>query len=356
MSSLGPFDQFKVLHHIDTMKAISSGRIVAPVTVSIEPCSGCNYNCIWCSSKKYREENPSILSKELLNYLPTELAGAGVKAVLFTGGGEPMLNPHLLDAMPKYKTAGLQIGVITNGAIFRTIDDFFILAYNCEFIRVSIDAIKPETYELVHGTSPEMLGIVLQYLKRLINARDKLSYNGSKKCEIGVSYLLSPVNLDELETAIIWFQNVGVDYVQIKPVFSPRNVLGNDRGRNELYNIVEEKAQLWSNEGFSVYFLRHYFDEGSTKYIRPYHVCLGHWLTANILSNGKLSICCQTTSQPNSWFGNLYANHFEEIWRSGEHQRAIDNIDLLKCKPCKFELYNQMLWAMAGNPKHVNFI
>jgi len=351
--SLGPFNAYKVLRNAGRMSMIANGAIIPPITASVEPSSFCNLKCPYCNSKKFRAENQSKLPKDLLQRLPQELSIYGVKGVLFTGGGEPLSNPHLLPTFEDYKRRGLDVGLITNGTMFRSMDDFYDVVGSCSFVRISLDAIQNQTYQRMHGTKIDV-AVVLRYIKELVKAR---SHSCNSKCKIGVSYLIDKDNLNEFDHAVKTLRELGINYVQVKPIFIPKSKFGKLREERDIVRSVVNKVKAKYEEGgFKVYFLDHYFEEGKADYVRPYSVCLGHYLTANILSNGKLSICCQNIEKKEQWFGDLSKQSFKEAWESEEHTEAANNIKLAECKPCKFEESNKMLWAMKLPHEHENFI
>jgi len=351
--SLGQFNTYKVLSHLENLKAISEGQIVPPVTASIEPSSFCNFNCPHCNSREFRQKHQAVLSKEVLKRLPVELSLYGVKAVLFTGGGEPLSNPNLLETFRDYRRNGMSVGLITNGTMFRTVDDYYDVVGNCSFIRISLDAISEYCYNRMHGTSHGSR-VVLYYMRELVKARRAV--HRIDKCQIGVSYLLTHTNENEAWEAAKVVKEIGADYIQIKPIFNPRTEFYDEGLLSALDERVEQLRRQFESPEFRVYYFRNYFHAGLENYQRPYPVCLGHFLTANILSTGKLSICCQTINNDDLTFGDLNEQPFRQAWESIEHLKVASKINLKECKPCKFEEYNKMLWSMRAPPEHKDFI
>ena len=49
--------------------------------------------------------------------LITDLRSVGVKSITFTGGGEPLLSPHLEAFVNRAKLNHMEIGLITNGIL-----------------------------------------------------------------------------------------------------------------------------------------------------------------------------------------------------------------------------------------------
>jgi len=105
--------QLKLLWCGDRVKSWLERKSIAPVLIEIAPTGYCNASCPWCFFKDKRGTE-KICAKMLIKTLK-DLAKAGVKAVNWTGGGEPTLHPNFADFVKVAHEFGLKQGLFTNG-------------------------------------------------------------------------------------------------------------------------------------------------------------------------------------------------------------------------------------------------
>ena len=111
MSILNP--QSKLFWHGDRVKSWLEGATPSPVLVEIAPTGFCNASCPWCFFKDKR--GGSIDTDVMLKTLNV-LKKMGVKAINWTGGGEPTLYENLPALLRDIKNEGLLTKSDTNGS------------------------------------------------------------------------------------------------------------------------------------------------------------------------------------------------------------------------------------------------
>src|SRR5690606_31804808 len=109
-----------------------------------------------------------------------ELADCGVKAITFTGGGEPLVHREAAAILERAAAAGLEFGVVTNGFNLRGAAQD-VIAKHAKFVRVSLDSGTPETHQFAHGTP------FLQFHQILANIRATREKAGDRPLTIGAS-------------------------------------------------------------------------------------------------------------------------------------------------------------------------
>ena len=113
MNILNP--QSKLLWHGDRVKSWLEGATPPPVLVEIAPVGYCNASCPWCFFKD-KNDGGRIDPKVMLNTLRV-LKWRGVKAVNWTGGGEPTIHPDFESFVYRAKELGLEQGLFTNAYV-----------------------------------------------------------------------------------------------------------------------------------------------------------------------------------------------------------------------------------------------
>ena len=108
----------KIFNHPAKLQSFSEGKIAPPIYVRVKPTNVCNHHCYYCA---YDSNSPSGVDRTL--QLPKEKAmeilddfkEMGVKAVTYSGGGEPLVYPHIIEMMKKTLDYGIDLSMITNG-------------------------------------------------------------------------------------------------------------------------------------------------------------------------------------------------------------------------------------------------
>lgn len=126
--------------------APAGGR--APVVVW-NVCRHCNMSCPHCYAAAAYRPSPEDLSTEEAMRLLEDMAGCGVRIVIFSGG-EPLLRPDLLELLAHARRVGIAPQLSTNGVF---IDDDCarrLAAAGVAYVGVSIDGI-PEFNDRYRG-------------------------------------------------------------------------------------------------------------------------------------------------------------------------------------------------------------
>ena len=106
------------------------------ISTHISPTSKCNLSCSYCSVAK-RNRQFQIELSVIQDYV-TKLKSRGLKAVILTGGGEPLLYPDFNQLVCWLKNEGLKVALITNGTLCDRVDTWELF----DWVRVSITSGK----------------------------------------------------------------------------------------------------------------------------------------------------------------------------------------------------------------------
>jgi len=338
MSDIRIFSSNKILKHLDRVLPWLKGENVYPITFEIDLTNRCNNRCPGCIGGRTNAED---LKDPFL--ILDQLAKAKVKAVTFTGGGEPLLYPKVLESVKYAKKLGLDVGFITNGLAL-TKSACEVILDNCVWIRISLDASNPEEYLLTHG----MGGTTFKKVEENIALLTQTKKEKKSSCTIGVGYLTNKRLMKGMLPATEFCKKVEVDYIQFRPFHW------------DMTPIDEQlkKCQKLETKEFLVLYSKHKYDSmKETDLGRNYKVCYGHQFASVLCANGDMTVCCHTRGDKKFVLGNIYKNTIEEIWNSDQRKKAIAYIDLEKCIPfCRCDTFNQVLWNLKQPTEHENFL
>ncbi len=344
---------------------------VRPVTAQLVPTLHCNFNCPRCSYGGSKEKLMALQDKSLINMdrstmfsIIDKLQDAGLKGVVFTGGGEPTVNPFLVEGMRYASERGLRIGLFTNGSILTKDKIHAMLDLNPTFLRVSLDAGTPMVHSLIHGYD-----IAQGYFQKVFTNLEEMAKEKVRwglKTTIGVGVSVEPVNLIDLTNVALALRRInditpkgGIDYLVFRPVVSYRcggydhrvvpvlDYLKENMPRyfqsywNYIYKGTQFPKDLFvqANEiidgpvtetlddsGIRVINIRTKM-LGVTYKDRPFSKCRSSSWYIFIGPNGTVYNCVELGLEPRIGIGNLLAQSLDEIWKSSRRQEVLDYID-----------------------------
>jgi len=89
-------DNHKLMYHPDRVRDYLEGKLIYPLYIEISPAGACNHRCTFCAVD-YIGYVVRFLDAEILKGRLSEMAGCGVKSVMYAGEGEPLLHKHLAE-------------------------------------------------------------------------------------------------------------------------------------------------------------------------------------------------------------------------------------------------------------------
>lgn len=350
--NLKQFNPMKVLNHWSTMNAILSGWNPPPVSCEIDLSNRCNHRCIWCMYKDFKKERNVMMPTKTVMTLIDDLSEAGVKSVTFTGGGEPLTSPDVIPVLYKAKNSGLEVGLVTNGGLMNHKISKTIIK-TCNFVRISLDAAIEYTHSTIHkpkDLTRDNFNEIIKDIKTLVEMRKKTE----NILTIGIAFLVHPKNYGEIYSATELAKEIGVDYIQLRPVFIPGS-----QPLVSIWQVVKEsmqKAMELADDEFHVFPILHRFDE-MAKVERTFSQCRGHALLGVVGADSNVYLCCQLRGNPEFSFGSLEKESFFEIWHGKRRQEVIRRINIEKCPPCRYTKYNELLDYLSDKRRpHKNFL
>lgn len=126
----------KFWRHRPQMESYCEGTGHTVISTHISPTSKCNLSCSYCSVAN-RNRHFQIKLSVIQDYV-RKLKTRGLKAVILTGGGEPLLYPDLNQLVRWLKDEGLRVALITNGTVCDKVEKDVWKAF--DWIRVSFTA------------------------------------------------------------------------------------------------------------------------------------------------------------------------------------------------------------------------
>ena len=318
--------QSKIAYYYREVEDLKTGKYVNPVTCEIDPSNICNLDCSFCFFKRYRDQVRDVLNFRTFHGLVIDLVAMGVRSITFTGGGEPLLNQDFNDMHAFALDNAFETGLVTNGTRLGGLKQPF----RFEFIRVSLDAATAETYQRIKGR--DSFQTVVDNVAALVEAKASAA---TAKTTIGLSYVVNPGNVFEVEKAKDLAALIGVDYIQFKPALM---------ANGQVYPGFENISSLRDNVILTG---RHRAEDSFP--------CQIAHLVGIVGANANVYYCCQTRGNKKFALGSLHEESLRSIWE----RRLSLNPDVRKCARCRYMnyvcAYNEV-FGKNVETKHINFL
>jgi MoaA/NifB/PqqE/SkfB family radical SAM enzyme len=279
-----------------------------PLMVVISIIYPCNYGCPNCPytdgnseiRKFYHEHKGDLFPVPLWEKIADECGpyGAWMRC---TGGGEPMLHPHMVSMIEYAKAKGARIWINTNGSMFGPHPKFRpklerLLKAGTDLIEFSMDAADAETYAKVrppHGGPPR--DPQKWWNDTLSNVRAALALRKEYRVStrVVVSIIRQELIEGKLEEAIrFWTEDVGVDEVITRKFLS-----------------WDDNTTIALNRSLDP----HLYASLPTERQEP---CVWPFERLNVDTLGRIALCGQDVSfRTSTLFPNLNETSIKEIWQ-----------------------------------------
>lgn len=295
----------KLLWHSDRVKNWLEEKKISPILIEIALTGYCNANCPWCFFDKQKDSER--IDTEVMLKTIDALADAGVRAINWTGGGEPTLHPDFDKFVRLVAEKKIRQGLFTNG--YREIPE----QDKFDWIRISLT--------------------------------DK-GFEAIKKPAVAFGVCVNQVEsqtAEELTKLCRGARDLGAKYFQIRPA-----LLGSHEIQPKLAS--PQYLKKYETDNFKVYTTPYKYEEA----IKPkkYDKCYGYNFCPSINWKGHLGVCLYMMANPQFIFGNLNQEDFAALWEKiPEHIKIMP--DCQNC--CKNHEINKLLFE-AKNVEQIDFI
>lgn len=349
-----PYSNLKIFGHLEEVQKVKNGERVAPIYIRIKPTNLCNQNCYYCHYK-----NPYLtldqyvpadeIKREKMLEIVRDMKDIGVKAVTFSGGGEPLLYPYIEETMEAVLDAGIDLSIITNGTLLtgRKAE----LLSQAKWVRISLESGCAETYSKIRGVAGEAFEDLCENIR-------EFAQNKSKDCELGINFVIGPGNYKEVYQAGKLMQSLGVNHIKYTALMSDNAEKMHEPFKNQ---VIEQIHQLMDENEAEVKIINLYESDFDTNAVfgRNYNFCgIKDYVTV-IAANSKIYYCHDKAYLSQGEIGDISDRSFKEVWFSEETTRKFAQFDPQEvCRHhCVYDDRNELLNTFYSLDKnHINFI
>lgn len=339
-----PFAADKIFAHKRRIKQWLASGACGPVTFELDIINRCNQKCPACFGF-YKGLDSSVMPLTRIKDVISQIASIGGRAVTFTGGGEPLLHPDILEAVKSAKKAGLDVAVISNGLGF-TPDAADVILSNCVWTRISLDAATPETFKKTHGAGEAAFKTVLGNIAMLVERKKR----AKSACTVGVGFLTCEASRGDIYEFAGLCGRLGADYAQYRPLLKRQGEAGINYSGTKALAEMSRAMRDFAGPGYRVLCSEHKYRRMEAGRVeRAYRKCYGHNFAAVVGADSKMYLCCHMRGMPKYALGDLDSSSMEDIWKSRIRKLAAEQIDFSDCPPlCRCDSFNTILWEITN--------
>jgi cyclic pyranopterin phosphate synthase len=346
-------DSHKLIYHPDTVARWLKGENIYPIEVEISPSGACNHRCVFCAVD-YIGYEPNFLDRDIILRDIGHMHKKGLKSVVCSGEGEPLLNKNLPDIVNGIKALGVDVAMSTNGVLF-TKERLEECLGAFTWVRYSVASMEEKSYRKIQrGKEGDLQKVKENLLEAVRIKKDK-----KIRTTIGVQCLLLPDNEEYIVDMAKELKKIGVNYLTIKPYSQHLHSANQFAVDYNGFIELEEELKTYATKDFSIYFRANAMQKMHQE--KTYTQCLGLPFMAHIDAKGNVWPCVAHIGTEELCYGNIYEQAFEDIWEGEKRQEVVRklnelNINKMCREACRLDEINKFLVELKNPGEHVNFI
>ena len=338
------------------------GEVSAPLYVRIKPTNSCNHRCFYCSYGNPEARRDHVaelraqfhpqdqLDLEIMMNLIRDLGEMKVKAVTFSGGGEPLVYPHIEEAMQSVLDHRIDLSVITNGTFL--CDKKADILRNAKWVRISMDSCRAGNYARIRGIKEEIFHKIAENIKSF--ARKK-----NKDCELGINFVITPDNADEIYDMAAFAKDLSVNHLKMCAVITPDILKTHGPIREGVLEQIRRAETHFQDQNFRI--INKYEDDLAVNAVfeRTYCRCPIQQIVPVVAADANVYFCHDKAYVPGGELGSLKEKSFKEIWFSEATQKRFREFDAGKeCRHhCVYDQRNILINSYLDlDESQINFI
>lgn len=313
------YSKYKIFHYPEKLDSLPSytKEILPPIHIRIKPTNVCGHSCWYCAYKA----DDLQLGKDMVkkDFIPLEkmleiiddAIEMKVKAITFSGGGEPFLYPHFIPTLKKLAASSIKFSTLTNGSKLEG-EAAEIFSHSGTWVRVSMDGWDDESYVKYRRTKYG------EYTKIMNNMSNFKKLGG--KCYLGVGLNIDKENASHVYESLKKLKDVGIDSVKLSPCVVSNDSKESGEYHKPFFESVKDqiqKAKLYlQDDSFEIFDAYHELD---LKFKKDYTWCPYQQILHVIGADLNIYPCQDKAyNLENGLIGSIKENRYKNFWMTNK--------------------------------------
>jgi len=352
------YGSLKIVWHPEKLNSLRERKITAPIYVRIKPTNKCNHRCFYCAydpdfgyvlSERLKREDE--ISREKMIEILQDFSEMGVKAITYSGGGEPLIYPYILEALKKTLEYGINLSVITNGQNLK--GEIAEVLAKAKWVRISLDSSNAKTFSETRRISEKSFDELIKNIKNFAKIKNS-------DCEFGINFVVNEKNFQSVYDSVKFFKNLGVNHVKITPLYTPRGFEEyHSPFKEDVVEQVKRAKKELETDSFSVFDTYENDFQLTSTHTRHYTKCPMMQVVPVIAADSCVYFCHDKAYSNSGLLGSIKEHSFKDLWFSDEAKEIFNNFNPQEnCKHhCTADSKNIFINdAINCYGEHVNFV
>ncbi|MDE2020455.1 MAG: radical SAM protein [Patescibacteria group bacterium] len=318
------YSDAKIVWFPEKLASFRDGNITAPIYVRVKPTNRCNQKCDFCAyghgdwdiGMHETVEHRDVIPRQKMLEVLEDFHALGVKAVTYSGGGEPLMHPDITEFMSTTVQYGIDLSIITNGSMLE--GERAAILRSSNWTRVSMDYTDATQMSQSRRVPENQFGRVLKNISEFAKAKPR-------SCELGVNYIVTQTNVTGLAAFCKRLRDCGVENVRISPVWRPDFAAYHKPIASAVASEIDA-ARALTNPAFAIY-SSYDLDSSSHQIRRGYHKCYFSQMVPVVGADQFIYGCHNVAFSEHGKIGSIKNRRFRDLWFSDEARRFFDGLD-----------------------------
>jgi MoaA/NifB/PqqE/SkfB family radical SAM enzyme len=320
------YSDYKIFHFPEKLNSFVAGRVSAPLYVRVKPINLCNHGCFFCvystgfrvkdggdeqhiiSGMHEDMKEQDVIPREKMIEILHDLYNMGTKAITWSGGGEPLMHPDIVDFMRLNLALKMDLSIITNGQNLAK-ERAEVLA-DAKWVRVSMDYTTPEEMKRFRNVPENSFKAVLRNIEQFAKIK-------KPSCDLAVNFIVHRNNYKNLGVFTKLLKDSGVENVRYSPMYVPDFYNYHELIAGEV-NEQLKAIQTLCSEKFSVNRTYNITPGSSHSSVRSYNRCFIMQTVPVIGADLNVYACHNKAYDSTGCIGSLKDKSFHHLWFSQE--------------------------------------
>ncbi|MCE9613783.1 MAG: radical SAM protein [Lentisphaerae bacterium] len=355
------YSSAKIFHFPDRLQAIAAGELPAPIHVRLKPTNRCNHRCEYCAFRNPKlylgeqmheqDEIPPAKMREIV----ADLIAMQVRAVTFSGGGEPLRYGFIAETVAQLIAGGIKVALLTNGSRLQG-DVASLLARGATWVRISIDAVDRDEYARVRAVAPAEYDRVCENMRAFAARPDRT-------CLFGVNFIVTRENSHQVLDFLRFARDIGIDHVKVSEVVMATSAEENLRYLTSFYASVKDQlrqaAATLASDRFRIIDKLLTPNAEMESFERGYTRCPMARVLTVIAADLNVYTCQDKAYTASGLLGSIRDCRFADLWQSEPLKRRLQSLD--PSRECRHHCVAHgknlaLLDYFEADPEHVDFV